>query len=128
MANRQKSGQRILIVDDEKNYRIILAQLFTQVGYQVATAASVNECLAFFQHDCADLVLTDVYLAGADGLDLCQEIQLLTGGLPCIVFSACLPATDQRFGAVTGIIEYIAKPFDINELLAKVEQVLLTTV
>ncbi len=124
MHENLKSNRKILIVDDEKNYRIILSRLFSRAGYQVLTAAGVEESMTLLRQERVDLVLTDVYLSGANGLTLCQKIQDLTGGTPCMVFSACLPSRNKRENEEAGIIDYIAKPFDVSELLAKVEQVL----
>ena len=123
-----KNDCRILIVDDEKNYRIILSQLFRGVGYQVLTAAGVEESLSVLNQERVDLLLTDFYLAGFDGLTLCRKAQALTGGIPCIVFSACFPSHKERDSVEAGIIDYVAKPFDVSELLTKVEQALLANV
>ncbi len=126
MAKRSsKSDHKILIVDDEKNYRIILSQLFSGIGYQVVTASGAEESLSVLRLEKVDLVLTDFYLAGYDGLTLCRRVQELTGGTPCILFSACLPSRKEHENGEAGIIYYVAKPFDVSELLTKVEQALL---
>ncbi len=119
----------ILVVDDEKNYRIILASLFSRAGYRVLTAADEAVCLAILGRQHVDLILTDLDLCGGDGLALCRSIQSVRGGTPCIVFSACLPARrGEHEKRETGIIDYVAKPFDNRILLGKVASALQTGV
>ncbi|WP_029911376.1 response regulator [Pelobacter seleniigenes] len=123
MAGRQ-SAATILVVDEEKNYRIILSSLLEKAGYRVVAVGGETACLDLLSQERFDLVLTDLELNDCGGLAFCRRIHALTGGGPCILFSSFLSPRCLAEMRETGIIEYIAKPFDNCELLQLIRRVL----
>src|SRR6056297_224987 len=81
------AGQ-ILVVDDEKNYRIILTSLLVRAGYRVWSAAGPSPALDILRSRAIDLVISDLCLGNLDGIELCRKIQAEFGSLPLILFSA----------------------------------------
>src|SRR5687768_8858925 len=79
---------RILVVDDEPNICRLLNRYLTRLGYEIETAGSVGEALGLLRRDWFDLVLTDLRLPGASGLDLLVEVRARTPGTRMILMSA----------------------------------------
>jgi two-component system NtrC family response regulator len=121
---RKERVRRILVVDDEKNYRIILENLLRKSGYLVLTADGAQSGLNILRKEIVDLVISDLRLPGMDGIGMCRLIQAEFGRLPCILFSAYLsPGTLQKMNE-TGIVGCLSKPFDNRDLLSLVERIL----
>ena len=123
MAGPQTAAT-ILVVDKEKNYRIILSGLLEKAGYQVVAVGGEAACLDLLSRERVDLVLADLELNGCGGLVFCRRVHGLSGGAPCILFSSFLSPRCLAEMRETGIIEYIAKPFDNCELLQLIRRVL----
>lgn len=119
--------KQILVVDDDADLRSALTRALTHVGYRVRTAADGAEALRLQRDAPADLVLTDVYMPGEDGL---AEIRELRAGWPNLKIVAMSGAADrgdvdllevaQAFGADASV----AKPFELDDLLALVRRLL----
>lgn len=121
MANPENS--RLLVVDDEPSISDPLAEYLEANGYTVATAANVDEArrvLASFE---PDLVLLDVMMPGEDGLSLTRSIRA-ESTLPVILLTAKSEETDKIIGLEMGADDYVVKPFNPRELLARVKAVL----
>ena len=127
MAGPQTAAT-ILVVDEEKNYRIILSSLLEKAGYRVVAVDGEAACLDLLSRERVDLVLTDLELHGCSGLAFCRRIHALSGGGPCILFCSYLSPRCLAEMRETGIIEYIAKPFDNCELLQLIRRVLRAAV
>ena len=111
----------ILLVEDDPNLADGLLINLEAEGYQVVHVANGNEVLAEFERGNFDLVLMDIMLPGTDGLTLCKQIRATGATLP-ILFITARDQTDQKVeGLLAGGDDYITKPFDINELLARVQ-------
>lgn len=114
----------ILVVDDEKNYRIVLKNLLEGANYRVLTADGSQGCLSILRNHTVDLVISDLHLTGVDGVGLCRQIYSELGPLPGILFSAYLSPRLLEKMAGTGIVACLSKPFDNHDLLLLIERVL----
>jgi len=114
---------QILIVDDNREIRDLLARYLEKNGMRTRTAAdakSARQCL----HDWAiDLMVLDIMMPGEDGLSLCRELRS-EGKLPIIFLTAMDEETDRIVGLEMGADDYLAKPFNPRELLARIKAVL----
>ena len=116
----QSRQQKILVVDDEPDILEFLQELLEQEGYAVTTTDNA-ECLENLQNGgLPDLILMDVLLSGKDGRELVQYLksQEETGHIPVIMFSAH-PGAEET-AQVAGADDFVAKPFEIDELMAKI--------
>jgi len=113
----------ILIVDDDLEIRQLLARYLTEQGFQVTTANSgskMNQALAKRTHD---LVVLDVMLQDASGLDLCRALRSQST-TPIILLTALKEDIDRIVGLELGADDYVSKPFNPRELLARIRAVL----
>jgi DNA-binding response OmpR family regulator len=119
---------RVLIVEDDPGTLKLLAQIVERAGYKAVLARGGQEGLALLQRDGADLLLLDLMMKDIDGWNLLETIKtddrLLA--LPVIIVSAKHPREDPlRTEAHANMFEaYFVKPFDVNELVAKMTEVL----
>jgi len=109
---------RILVVDDDATNAKLLKFLLVDEGYQVTTADSASTALTHLAQNSFDLLMLDIMLPGMDGLELCRQIRA-TNHVPIIFLSALADVKDKVLGLRTGGDDYIAKPFDPNEVLAR---------
>jgi two-component system OmpR family response regulator len=117
------SQPHVLIVDDDRETRDLLQTFFVQRGVGVSTASDGVEMEAVLHRAGIDLVILDVMLPGRSGLDLCREIRARSR-VPIIMLTAVTETTDRVVGLEMGADDYVAKPFDPRELLARVRAVL----
>lgn len=114
---------RILLVDDERAFVKGLTASLRQAGYEVLAAHDGEAAWVSFQERRPDLVLLDIMLPGMDGLSLCQRIRG-EGGTPVILLTARSEDLDKIIGLELGADDYITKPFNVRELLARMKAVL----
>ncbi|WP_336979923.1 response regulator transcription factor [Altererythrobacter fulvus] len=113
---------KILVVDDEPQIRRLLATGLTRAGYRLVEAGNAKEAVSALQIDKPDLVLLDLGLPDRDGLELVPVIK--GAGIAVVVVSA-RDATDQKVTALDlGADDYVTKPFDTEEVLARVRTAL----
>jgi len=120
------NGKKILLTDDEPNIlRVVTARLVSQ-GYQVMTAADGEEALAKARSEKPDLMLLDVLLPHIDGYKVCETIKGDSdlGHIPVILFSAKTQTIDRQRGKEAGADAYIAKPFQPDQLLETIKNLL----
>jgi two-component system response regulator RegX3 len=117
-------SRRILIVEDERALALGLSDLFSGAGYAVSTAVNGEEAATLCAADRYDIVLLDVLLPGKSGFDVCAEIKTRSPQIPVVMLSARTTSTDKVHGLRIGADDYVAKPFDALELLARIEAVL----
>ena len=115
--------QRILVVDDEPINTRLLKFLLSDEGYEVMTAASADEALDVLNNDDFDLLLLDIMMPGMDGLELCRQIRSRSQ-TPIIFVTSRGEVKDKVIGLRAGGDDYISKPFDPNEVLARTWAVL----
>ena len=113
---------RILVVDDDPGIRDVLSDSLGQHGFRVRAAASAAEMDRALQAEPADLVVLDLMMPGEDGLSVCRR--LANGGPPVVMLSAMGEDTDRIVGLELGADDYLAKPCNPRELLARVKAVL----
>ncbi len=116
----------VLVVDDHPAVAGLLRELLTAEGYAVECAATVEGALARIARQPVQLVLLDLKLSGADGLELCQKVRETEQShhLPIIVLSAALPSRWEYASRAAGADDFVAKPFDIDHLLGRIRDLL----
>ena len=111
-------SQKILVVDDEPGIVAVIQSYFETAGYQVITAYSGNETMKKLAHN-PDLILLDINMPDLDGLTVCQNIrEHIT--CPILFLTARIETADKIKGFSVGADDYIQKPFDLDELGARV--------
>lgn len=113
---------RILVVDDEKPICDLIDLNLSAAGYKCTCVQDGLDAINLMEKDAFDLVLLDIMLPGADGYDVMEYIQPL--GIPVIFITAKHEVKDRVKGLKLGADDYLAKPFDVVELVARVEAVL----
>ncbi|MCL1913838.1 MAG: response regulator transcription factor [Eubacteriaceae bacterium] len=115
--------KKILVVDDEVNISELLALELSMEGYICEAAFDGYDAISKFESGKPDLVLLDLMLPGIDGIEVCSMIRKLSD-VPVIMLTAKIETDDKIFGLKTGADDYITKPFDLGELLARIEALL----
>jgi two-component system OmpR family response regulator len=114
---------RLLLVDDEPSLREPLAEYLTRQGFSVTQAASAAEARSLIRDNTPDIVLLDIMMPGEDGLSLCRHLSE-SKHLPVIMLTAKNEAMDRIVGLEIGADDYVAKPFEPRELVARIRSVL----
>jgi DNA-binding response OmpR family regulator len=116
----------VLVVDDMPANRKLLADVLSHTGYAVITAASGEEALEKIDRSKPDLVLLDIVMPGIDGYEVCRRIRSdsSTGILPVIMVTALEPTEERIKGLDAGADDFLTKPIDQQELLARVRSLL----
>ena len=114
---------KILIVDDDTNISELISLYLNKEGYETKEVANGKLALEVFREYKPDLVLLDIMLPGADGYDVCKEIRK-TNRTPIIMLTAKGEVFDKVLGLELGADDYMVKPFDPKELIARVKAVL----
>jgi two-component system, OmpR family, response regulator len=113
----------VLIVDDDGQIRQLAAKFLRTHGMRVSQASDGVEMREMLRSAAIDLVVLDVMLPGRNGLDLCRDLRA-TSAIPVIMLTAKGDETDRIVGLEVGADDYIAKPFNPRELLARIKAVL----
>ena len=113
----------ILLVDDEATLREPLAEYLSGQGFSVTEAESASAARGELTSQTPDIVLLDIMMPGEDGLSLCRHL-VETRNLPVIFLTARSEATDRIVGLELGADDYIVKPFEPRELVARIKTVL----
>ena len=115
--------QRILLVDDDPNISHLVRLYLEKEGFDVTESARGDEALEAFKREAPALVLLDVMLPGMDGLQVLKEIRK-TSKVPVIMLTARDETFDKVLGLELGADDYVTKPFETKELVARVKAVL----
>jgi len=117
---------RLLIVDDEKQIRSMLEQFFTELGYQVMTAASGQEALDCFTKYKFDGVISDLVMPEMDGLTLLKRVNEQRPGTVFFLITGYGTIENAVQGMKDGAYDFIAKPFRLEDMKMRVERALLS--
>lgn len=116
-------GQRIMVVDDDYNINQLIKLYLEKEGFTVEPYEEGTEALKSFKANPPSLVVLDIMLPGMDGWDICREIRK-SNDVPIIMLTAKGETFDKVLGLELGADDYIVKPFDPKELIARIKAVL----
>jgi two-component system OmpR family response regulator len=116
-------GQRIMVVDDDYNINQLIKLYLEKEGFTVESYEEGTEALKSFKANPPSLVVLDIMLPGMDGWDICREIRK-SNDVPIIMLTAKGETFDKVLGLELGADDYIVKPFDPKELIARIKAVL----
>jgi two-component system NtrC family response regulator len=117
--------ETILIIDDEKNYLLVLNAVLEEEGYEVLTASSGPEALEIQKSSDLDLVLTDMKMPGMDGIEVLESIKARDADLPVIMMTAHGTVDKAVEAMQKGAYSYILKPFDNERLILFVKKAIM---
>ncbi|MCG7864826.1 MAG: DNA-binding response regulator [gamma proteobacterium symbiont of Stewartia floridana] len=117
------SQPHILVVDDHQEIRTLLQRFLTDHEYRVTTASNGMEMKKRLQDAAIDLIVLDLMMPGEDGLTLCRNLRA-ESNIPVIMLTAMGEETDRIIGLEMGADDYLAKPFNPRELLARIKAVM----
>jgi len=118
------AGARILMVDDDPGIRDVVSDFLGRHGYKVETAGDASEMERVLERGPVDLIVLDIMMPGEDGLAVCRRLTTTETAPPIIMLSAMGEDTDRIVGLELGADDYLAKPCNPRELLARVRAVL----
>jgi DNA-binding response OmpR family regulator len=113
----------VLAIDDDEELGVLLTEFLGRYGISVTTAATPEDGLRALRADPPDLVVLDVMLPGTDGFALCRKVRE-TSRIPIIMLTARGDVVDRVLGLELGADDYLAKPFEPRELVARIQAVL----
>lgn len=114
---------RVLVIDDDRKLCGLLSQYLESVGFAVHTAQGADTGLPLLRSAQPDIVVLDVMLPGADGFEVCRTIRR-TSSVPIIMLTARGEVTDRVVGLELGADDYMPKPFEPRELVARIQAIL----
>jgi two-component system OmpR family response regulator len=119
----ETTATRVLLVDDEPSLRQPLADYLVRQGFVVRQAEDAAKARSAMLEETPDLVLLDIMMPGEDGLSLCRHLSEAKN-IPVILLTARAEATDRIVGLEIGADDYVVKPFEPRELVARIRSVL----
>ena len=114
----------ILLVEDEENLQEALKLNLELEGYEVTTCADGLEALKILSQEHFDLMVLDVMLPELDGISVCESVRLQKNPIPILILSAKNSSADRVLGLKMGADDYLNKPFNLEELLLRVEKLI----
>ena len=121
---RRKKMFHVLVVDDDKNARFLLKELLESERYTVTEADGGDTALAVLDKEHVDLVIVDIMMPRVDGYRFTEELRTFDAELPVLMVSAKQLPEDRKRGFISGIDDFMSKPFDNEELLLHVKALL----
>ncbi len=115
---------RILVVDDDKNMRMLFKALLEREKYTVFTAENGEDALRVMDEEYIDLVILDIMMPKMDGYEFTRTLREVDNNLPILMVSAKQLPEDKQKGFLVGTDDYITKPIDNNEMLLRVKALL----
>ena len=118
--------KKILVVDDQKDNVFVLQERLTREGFEVLSAYDGPTCLTMASEECPDLILLDVMMPGMSGFEVCKKLteNEETKLIPVLLVTALTEAEDLKEGFQAGAFDYIKKPFNRVELIARIKSAL----
>ena len=117
------TSQKLLVIDDDSKLNRLLTDYLGRMGFQVLTVIKPSEGLKFLEREKPDLVILDIMLPEMDGLEVCRTIRK-DSNIPIIMLTARGETTDRIVGLEIGADDYLPKPFERRELVARIQSVL----
>src|ERR1700710_1206184 len=114
----------ILLVEDEENLHEALKLNLELEGYEVTSACDGTQALKAVQSEYFDLIILDVMLPGVDGISVTETIRVQNNDVPILVLSAKNTSADRVLGLKKGADDYLTKPFNLEELLLRVQKLI----
>lgn len=114
----------ILVVDDDKNIRILMKEILEEENYTVSTAADGNAALGVMDKEHIDLVILDIMMPNMDGYEFTKVLRECQNDLPILMVSAKQLPADRKKGYRLGIDDYMSKPVDEEEMLLRIKNLL----
>ncbi len=115
---------KVLVVEDEEGVRTGLTETLRLEGYLVCACGSGAEALELFKAERPALVILDLMIPGMNGLDVCKQLRNSSGSIPIIMLTAKDTALDKILGLELGADDYVTKPYEPRELVARIKAVL----
>jgi two-component system, OmpR family, response regulator MprA len=115
---------RVLVVDDDRAVREALRRALTLGGYEVQVADDGEQALESVVRSLPEAVVLDIGLPGIDGLELCRQVRRLGNRVPILMLTARDAVSDRIDGLDVGADDYMVKPFDVDELKARLRALL----
>lgn len=117
------SSHRILVVDDDPHIRELIKLYLEKEGYTIECCENGDECITAFNNNPPNIVILDIMLPGIDGWEVCRQIRKMSS-IPIIMLTAKGETFDKVLGLELGADDYMVKPFDPKELVARIKAVL----
>ena len=117
-------GTRILLVEDEADLSLIVADTLRGQGYEIITASDGKEGLEKYKSEGADIVIADVMMPQKDGFSMAREIRKLSSIIPLLFLTAKSTIEDVEVGFEIGANDYLKKPFELRELIVRIKALL----
>lgn len=114
----------VLLVEDEENLHDALKLNLELEGYEITSAFDGNQALQKIEQEYFDLIIMDVMLPGIDGISVTESIRLQNNEVPILILSAKNSSADRVFGLKKGADDYLTKPFNLEELLLRVQKLI----
>lgn len=114
----------VLLVEDEENLHDALKLNLELEGYEITSAYDGNQALQKIEQEYFDLIIMDVMLPGVDGISVTESIRLQNNEVPILILSAKNSSADRVFGLKKGADDYLTKPFNLEELLLRVQKLI----
>lgn len=119
-----QESYKVLVVDDDMRLRALLERYLSEQGFQVRTAANAEQMDRLLTRESIHLIVLDLMLPGEDGLSICRRLRSQNNPIPIIMVTAKGEEVDRIVGLEIGADDYIPKPFNPRELLARIRAVL----
>lgn len=115
---------RVLVVDDDKNTRLLLKAVLEAESYTVYTASNGVEALEVFEREHIDLLIVDIMMPSMDGYEFTEAVRIADNDIPILMVSAKQLPSDKKQGFIVGIDDYMTKPIDEEEMLLRIKALL----
>lgn len=119
-----ESNSRILVVDDDRRLRELISKFITESGYRVENAASAPEARSHLAAQSFDMIVLDIMMPGETGIELTQSLRESGNLIPILFLTAKDTVEDRIYGLDSGGDDYLQKPFEPTELLARMRAIL----
>ena len=124
MTSISSRTDKILVVDDDARIRDLLRRYLTQEGFEVFQAEDGKSLTRILLRETVDLIVLDLMMPGEDGLSICRRLRAANDRTPIIMLTAKVEDVDRIVGLEVGADDYLGKPFNPRELLARINAVL----